>query len=678
MHMWQRFACTVGVAVVFAAGAMAQSAWLNEILVNPPGSDDGQEFIELRTDEPGASLDGLTIVIVEADGGVSGNAGTIDAALDLSGFFTGDNGLFLWRDSGTVLQPPPEADTVVHVADFDPDIENGGNAYFLVTGFTGTVGVDYDADNDGTFDSIPWDTVVDAVEFPDDDTASPDYVTAFGGTYFPQQTWVADALYRVIDCDLLLPYAWVAGDVEGTAPGPYTWDATKVYGWDAVGVPNPEDRTLDPGGRNFEFGCNGACCLPGGFCVETTESDCIDLQGSFEGIGTFCQQGLCPGIPSACCLEDGSCVEVTEGDCVDYLGGTFQGDGVSCAEADCPQPTGACCVSGPCSEVTEADCLAAGGVFLGEFVLCNVFTCDGPGEVFLAEILVNPQGEDQGSEWIEIQGPPSMSLDGWWLFVMDNDIPNPAGTVDHLIDLSAYSTGSNGLLLIRDDDTIMLVPEPAPETNVVVFDFDPNIENGGTTFGLAHGNPSFAAGDDLDVDNDGVLDFYMPGFTAMDSVSYVDGDEDGLVYADDLGGVVIPRQFVGNEGWTPDAIYRVLTCDGSGPYLWTGGDIEGGFGSEWYFDAAENFGWDEVGVEDPSQRFLDGGLLNFQYCDELNPGDMDCDGDVDFDDIAFFVEALSGEANWPYEDCPWLNGDVNGDDNVTFDDIAPFVSLIGA
>jgi len=65
--------------------------------------------------------------------------------------------------------------------------------------------------------------------------------------------------------------------------------------------------------------------------------------------------------------------------------------------------------------------------------------------------------------------------------------------------------------------------------------------------------------------------------------------------------------------------------------------------------------------------------------DENCPGDMDCDGQITFDDINRFVEAMGtpGGAGWPYPDCPWLNGDCNGDSDVTFDDINPFVALIG-
>ncbi len=63
----------------------------------------------------------------------------------------------------------------------------------------------------------------------------------------------------------------------------------------------------------------------------------------------------------------------------------------------------------------------------------------------------------------------------------------------------------------------------------------------------------------------------------------------------------------------------------------------------------------------------------------LCPGDMDCDGAVDFDDMDLLVEALTypGGAGWPHA-CAWTNGDCTGDGAVDFDDIDPFVALIGS
>ena len=74
-------------------------------------------------------------------------------------------------------------------------------------------------------------------------------------------------------------------------------------------------------------------------------------------------------------------------------------------------------------------------------------------------------------------------------------------------------------------------------------------------------------------------------------------------------------------------------------------------------------------------------LFDLSCAPDLCPGDLSCDGVVDFDDIDPFVAALGcsgGAPNCWDPACPWLNGDCNGDGEVTFDDIDPFVGLIGS
>lgn len=60
------------------------------------------------------------------------------------------------------------------------------------------------------------------------------------------------------------------------------------------------------------------------------------------------------------------------------------------------------------------------------------------------------------------------------------------------------------------------------------------------------------------------------------------------------------------------------------------------------------------------------------------PGDMNCDGTVDFKDINVFIDALGypNGLGWD-KPCDWFHGDVNGDGNVTFKDINPFVAALG-
>ncbi|TWT78230.1 hypothetical protein Pla123a_10200 [Posidoniimonas polymericola] len=117
-----------GVAVLAAVGVAALAAAatptirFSEYLLDAPGTDGGREFIEI-SGPPNASLDGLSIIEIEGDGG---SAGIIDGFFDLTGLTLGSNGLLLLRDepiipiSGVgdvpaVLAPTPAAETNVEV-----------------------------------------------------------------------------------------------------------------------------------------------------------------------------------------------------------------------------------------------------------------------------------------------------------------------------------------------------------------------------------------------------------------------------------------------------------------------------------------------------------------------------------------------------------------------------------
>ena len=60
------------------------------------------------------------------------------------------------------------------------------------------------------------------------------------------------------------------------------------------------------------------------------------------------------------------------------------------------------------------------------------------------------------------------------------------------------------------------------------------------------------------------------------------------------------------------------------------------------------------------------------------PGDTNCDGDVNFEDINPFVTAIVTFDGFrqKYPGCRWLNSDCNFDCHVDFDDINPFVGLL--
>jgi len=60
------------------------------------------------------------------------------------------------------------------------------------------------------------------------------------------------------------------------------------------------------------------------------------------------------------------------------------------------------------------------------------------------------------------------------------------------------------------------------------------------------------------------------------------------------------------------------------------------------------------------------------------PGDVNCDGLVDFADINPFVIALTDRPGYEsrYAGCNWYNADCNGDGKVDFADINAFVALV--
>ena len=100
----RRFGWTTAAFAVVAAllpaslapAATGDPVLINEVLASHTGTDD-TEYVELYGD-PGYSLTGLSLIVVEGDVGA---AGTIDRRIDFLPFQTvGDNGFFLIGNCG--------------------------------------------------------------------------------------------------------------------------------------------------------------------------------------------------------------------------------------------------------------------------------------------------------------------------------------------------------------------------------------------------------------------------------------------------------------------------------------------------------------------------------------------------------------------------------------------------
>ncbi len=120
-------------------------------------------------------------------------------------------------------------------------------------------------------------------------------------------------------------------------------------------------------------GAQGACCIVGNQCIDTYESTCDVGGGTYQGDGTTCATADCSDPIGACCINQ-SCTDYTELEC-SGAGGTYQGDGTECASTDCTDPHGACCVNGSCFDYTQADCSAAGGTYAGDGSDCGSTGC---------------------------------------------------------------------------------------------------------------------------------------------------------------------------------------------------------------------------------------------------------------------------------------------------------------
>ena len=158
---------------------------INELRIDQP-STDNDEYVELFG-EPGASLDGLSFMVI-GDG--SGGSGTIEALVDLSGNTLDENGFFLIAEATFSLGT---ADLTTAL-----NFENSDNVTHLVVRNTSlSVGDDVDTDDDGIVDVSGLEDVVDSVALIESvGTGELVYSTTVVG---PNGTFVPAHVYRDAD-----------------------------------------------------------------------------------------------------------------------------------------------------------------------------------------------------------------------------------------------------------------------------------------------------------------------------------------------------------------------------------------------------------------------------------------------------------------------------------------------
>jgi len=328
----QKSIITLG-ALAFSAYA-AQGLMLNEMRTDQPDNPDDEEFVEIKG-EPGTSLDDVWFIYIgdhSGDGSFKGS-GTIERALDLSGYVIPDDGIFLMIgpafDGVTMGIDPSQVDYVFD--GFGNALENSDNVTaLLVRGFTegeilvfddqlGEAAVDIDDDDDGVpNESLPWSEIIDAVSLVETpDSGELYYGSTFGGFDIPPTDggFVASHAYRASDTD-----AWYAGayvlfeeDADGNVIG------LNPEAVDSPGTENPiaPPETQEPSIEEIDTTFAG----PGDVFTLTGENLAIVTSVTVGGAeATFTVDGanLLVTVPEAAVTGP---VEVTNPDGTDDSGG---------------------------------------------------------------------------------------------------------------------------------------------------------------------------------------------------------------------------------------------------------------------------------------------------------------------------------------------------------------------
>ena len=190
---------------------------------------------------------------------------------------------------------------------------------------------------------------------------------------------------------------------------------------------------------------------------------------------------------------------------------------------------------------------------------CSIGVSQAQATILINEMLINHSSSataaDQDREFIELRSTTGgvEAMTGLYYVYIEGDGGN-AGVVDFAFDLSALSTGTNGLAVLTDGLTAW---DPAADlaTTITQVEFTnddgggDDLENGSSTH-LIVSNYTGSPGVDLDTDNDGTLDS-MPWTSVVSAVGWKESSgSTETTYAASLGGIEFDGNVLGSD---PDA-----------------------------------------------------------------------------------------------------------------------------
>jgi hypothetical protein len=344
------------------------------------------------------------------------------------------------------------------------------------------------------------------------------------------------------------------------------------------------------------------------------------------GEGVACTAAICLG---ACCKMDQTCVDTSPQDCA-AQGGEFTSLSSECAYTQCPGP-GWCCLPTGCAEMMGGLCRQQGGIAGDPGTTCADVTC-APNDACVNAIEVAVPSTTGGSTVYATNDPGA---------------PACSGTSDPAPGVWYKVVGTGNTITAQTCNT-----DPSWDMQMGVYCTDCGnmvcVGGGDDTCGQG-GGPSLVSW----CSRTGVTYLIRCyGWGGATGDFRLDVTDDGVSCASTDPCSVAPPTGACcvHSSCTPDKTQAECVA--------LGGTFQGG-GSA---------------------------------CAPTNPcpacpGDANCDGLVNFDDINPFVSALAGgPSGWASyyasqhggnpAPCPFLNNDANGNGLVNFDDINPFVSLL--
>ena len=186
-------------------GLLGATLYLNEVRIDGSAASDANEYVEIYSDIPNASLNGLSIIVIGDN-----PTGSIEEVITFGSGTTMDGQYFLVAQPELQIAVTPDLERSLN-------FENSDNVTFLlVSGFTGATGDNIDDDTDGGTAgdgvpnaTLPWTSIIDGVAIIEEEGNPPsnteyEYATTFGfETIGPSNTSTRPAppahVYRLED-----------------------------------------------------------------------------------------------------------------------------------------------------------------------------------------------------------------------------------------------------------------------------------------------------------------------------------------------------------------------------------------------------------------------------------------------------------------------------------------------